>query len=479
MKLKFTMSVFVACVAAVVSLTASAQGIVVGIADMCRNDGHSEALPDYSASVYASGATPCVLPCTTNSEAIAALLDCVDMLLLAGGEDVEPVRFGETPAPKLGKVNLRRDAWEFALVAEARKRRMPIFGICRGCQVLNVAFGGTLWQDLQSQKEGALVHRLKGQHAIAVEKGSYLAELTGEACSVNSRHHQAVKDVAKGFRVTALSPDGVVEAIEGADYPAVGVQFHPEMMFAKSGRREFLPLFRGAFAKIAPRVAAARRRKLVLIPDYCFSNRVTRAKYSMSDAVISAGFVGAVLPFCEDKAKLAAAVAEADAMMVGGGMDGQDYKRRCAFEYLVLDPAVKRGIPIAGVCHGMQHINVFLGGKLLPTRQKQGETAPDVVIHTHKDHPVFHEAELVPGSRIARVMGAAKYRVNSWHTLHSATLGPGLKVTARAPDGVIEAYEHETLPVMAFQFHPELMTDDPHFIELVREALSNPAEGRR
>lgn len=133
MKLKFTTSVFVACVAAVVSFTASAQGIVVGIADMCRNDGHSEALPDYSASVYASGATPCVLPCTTNSEAIAALLDCVDILLLAGGEDVEPVRFGETPAPKLGKVNLRRDAWEFALIAEARKRRMPIFGICRGC----------------------------------------------------------------------------------------------------------------------------------------------------------------------------------------------------------------------------------------------------------------------------------------------------------------------------------------------------------
>ena len=229
-------------------------------------------------------------------------------------------------------------------------------------------------------------------------------------------------------------------------------------------------------AKVGPRPDRPHARKLVLVPDYCTTNGMTTCYANLAAVIERAGFVSFVLPYTTDTNRLAAAVAEGDAMMFGGGMDGQDYKRRCAFEYLALAPAVKRGMPIAGICHGLQHINVFLGGKLEPTRQKKGEVAPDVVIHTHKDHPVFHEAELVPGSRIARVMGAAKCRVNSWHTLHSAKLGKGLKVTARAPDGVVEAFEHETLPIMAFQFHPELMADDPRFVGLVREALSDLKE---
>ena len=229
-------------------------------------------------------------------------------------------------------------------------------------------------------------------------------------------------------------------------------------------------------AKVGPRSDRPHARKLVLVPDYCTTNGMTTCYANLAAVIERAGFVSFVLPYTTDTNRLAAAVAEGDAMMFGGGMDGQDYKRRCAFEYLVLAPAVKRGMPIAGICHGLQHINVFLGGKLEPTRQKKGEVAPDVVVHTHKDHPVFHEAEFAPGSRIARVMGAAKCRVNSWHTLHSAKLGKGLKVTARAPDGVVEAFEHETLPIMAFQFHPELMADDPRFVGLVREALSDLKE---
>ena len=229
-------------------------------------------------------------------------------------------------------------------------------------------------------------------------------------------------------------------------------------------------------AKVGPRPDRPHARKLVLVPDYCTTNGMTTCYANLAAVIERAGFVSFVLPYTTNTNRLVAAVAEGDAMMFGGGMDGQDYKRRCSFEYLVLAPAVKRGMPIAGICHGLQHINVFLGGKLEPTRQKKGEVAPDVVVHTHKDHPVFHEAEFAPGSRIARAMGAAKCRVNSWHTLHSAKLGKGLKVTARAPDGVVEAFEHEALPIMAFQFHPELMADDPRFVGLVREALSNLKE---
>lgn len=229
-----------------------AKPVVVGLVDTCTTNTLCCVPSAYAAAVCEAGAVPYVLPATTNAASIAALLDRVDMLIFCGGEDVAPSRYGETNHVNLGKVNLRRDAWEFALSDEAIRRRMPLLGICRGCQFLNIRFGGTLWQDLPSEKAGAKVHRLKGEHEITVKSGTYLHKLVGQMASVNSRHHQAVKDIAKGFRISAVSPDGVVEAIEGTDYPALGVQFHPETLFVNKERREFLPLFRGAFTTIAP-----------------------------------------------------------------------------------------------------------------------------------------------------------------------------------------------------------------------------------
>lgn len=224
--------------------------VAVGIAESCPTGGLSGVKSEYAMAVFAAGAVPLVLPATTNAEEVARLLDRVDVLLLAGGEDVEPCRYGERDGGRMGKVNLRRDGWEFTLLDEAVRRRKPILGICRGCQVLNVHFGGTLWQDVPTDVSKADCHRLKndGEHPVSLVDGSLLSTLVGgRAASVNSRHHQAVKSVAPGFRVTAVSPDGVAEAIEGEDYPAVGVQFHPESLFVRRGRKEFLPLFRGAF----------------------------------------------------------------------------------------------------------------------------------------------------------------------------------------------------------------------------------------
>ena len=227
-----------------------AKPTVVGLVDVCGTSDICGVPSAYVDAVYAAGAVPYVLPSTTNAASIAALLDRVDMLLFCGGEDFAPARYGETNHVNLGELNLRRDDWEFALADEAIRRRLPLFGVCRGCQFLNIRFGGTLWQDLPSEKAGAKVHRLKGEHEITVKPGSCLSKLIGaESTSVNSRHHQAVKDLSKGFRISAVSSDDVVEAIEGTDYPALGVQFHPENLFTRSGRREFLPLFRGDFAK--------------------------------------------------------------------------------------------------------------------------------------------------------------------------------------------------------------------------------------
>ena len=218
--------------------------VVVGIADMCSESNRVSVLPTYAAVFALSGNTPLVLPAETNRAVVARMLAAVDVLVLCGGEDVEPSRYGAKPSPLLGKVNQQRDAWEWLLLDEAVKRRLPVIGICRGCQVINVYFGGTLWQDLPSERPGEIVHRSKGLHGIRIDPGSRLARALGaDDIQVNTLHHQAVKDLAPGFRAVAFAPDGVVEAIESETLPVVGVQFHPEKLFIQKNRGEFRPLF--------------------------------------------------------------------------------------------------------------------------------------------------------------------------------------------------------------------------------------------
>jgi len=186
----------------------------------------------------------------------------VDGLMLTGGDDVAPTRYGEPAHETVVEAEPGRDEFEIALVNAARTRELPLFAICRGIQVLNVACGGTLVQDIPSQVRGALPHSLKVPpnepyslaHEVWLDKDTLLSRLMcerlsdGDACEVNSRHHQAVKDVARGFKVSATAPDGVIEAIED---PAVrfclGVQWHPEN-FWRTG--EFRPLFE-AFVEAA------------------------------------------------------------------------------------------------------------------------------------------------------------------------------------------------------------------------------------
>lgn len=227
-------------------LWAGAAPLVVGIADMCSTSNAVNVQATYVAAVAAAGNTPVVLPATTDRELVTRMLAPLDVLLLCGGEDVEPRRYGAKPSPRLGKVNLRRDAWELLLLDEAVKRRLPVFGICRGCQVINVYFGGTLWQDLPSERPGEIAHRSKELHSVRIVQGSRLAKsLRAENLMVNTSHHQAVKDLAPGFRAVAFAPDGVVEAIESDALPVAGVQFHPERLFVQDGRAEFRELFKG------------------------------------------------------------------------------------------------------------------------------------------------------------------------------------------------------------------------------------------
>ena len=218
--------------------------VVVGIADMCMETNRVSILSTYAEAFARAGNTPLVLPAETNRDVVARMLASVDVLLLCGGEDVDPSRYKTKPSPRLGEVNLRRDAWEWLLLDEAVKRRLPVIGICRGCQLINVYFGGTLWQDLPSERPGEVKHRGTHLHGVRIEGGSRLARCLGTAeMQVNTSHHQAVRDLAPGFRAVAFAPDGVVEAIESATMPVAGVQFHPEKLFVLKGRNELRVLF--------------------------------------------------------------------------------------------------------------------------------------------------------------------------------------------------------------------------------------------
>jgi putative glutamine amidotransferase len=209
-------------------------------------------LEDYRQAVIHVGGEVRILE---RSLSAADALSGIGGLLLTGGGDVEPSRYGEEPHPSLVDVEPLRDEFEIALVREARAKNLPIFAICRGLQVLNVAFGGTLVQDIPSQVPGALEHRLAVPpheafalaHEVWIDKDTRLARLMSErlggadTCEVNSRHHQAVKQVAPNIHVSATAPDGVIEAIEDPSAPfCLAVQWHPEN-FWRTG--EFRPLF--------------------------------------------------------------------------------------------------------------------------------------------------------------------------------------------------------------------------------------------
>ena len=169
-------------------------------------------------------------------EDVSALLDACDGLVLSGGGDIAPERFGEAPGPVLDEVVPGRDAMEWHAVGLALERGMPILGICRGLQVLNVYFGGTLYQDLPTDFEGDVGHSQTGpwghhQHTVRCTEGSRLHRALAECepLRVNSYHHQAVKELGLGLAITARSDDGLVEGIEALDPPwVVAVQWHPE-----------------------------------------------------------------------------------------------------------------------------------------------------------------------------------------------------------------------------------------------------------
>ncbi len=229
---------------------------------------------NYARSLESAGLIPLVVPPLNDPTCAEAILDSAGGLLLTGGEDVNPELYGAAPHPKLGGINQQRDATELALLQAARDRRMPVLAICRGIQILNVAHGGTLYQDLSSERASSIRHdqlhdtsardATARTHDVTVTPGSRLAAATGvTAMAVNSYHHQAINRIGAGLRVTAVAPDGVIEGVEVNDpsWWVLSVQWHPEDLTA-----DVVAWDRGIFRAFANEIARRDATRLSSAP---------------------------------------------------------------------------------------------------------------------------------------------------------------------------------------------------------------------
>ncbi len=226
---------------------------IIGITTFWQNkprESYDSVSHNYIKSVYLAGGIPVLIPLVEDEKIVNNYLKSVDGIILSGGEDVSPLMYGENPTEKVQLICEQRDKFEKELFLEALRLNKPVLGICRGLQVMNVALGGTLYQDINTQIENSVGHYPKNTpannlyHQIKIDKESILFDIFDEEkISVNSFHHQSIKKIGNGLKETAWAVEGVVEGIEhiSKDF-AVGVQWHPEDLAMKYP--EFSNLFK-------------------------------------------------------------------------------------------------------------------------------------------------------------------------------------------------------------------------------------------
>ncbi|MEO8294958.1 MAG: gamma-glutamyl-gamma-aminobutyrate hydrolase family protein [Gemmatimonadota bacterium] len=222
------------------------QPVVVGITGSLRvREGAERAGVNaaYPHSVANAGGIPIILTPLVGSDHTAEIVGRLDALVITGGHDVDPELYQTAPSPGLGSLDRRRDEFEISLFHAARAQHLPILGICRGLQIINVAMGGTLWQDLPSERPGSIGHERSDAardarvHRVRIEPETRLCQiLRTAALTTNSFHHQAIRSLAPGLTASAWAEDGVIEGVEGnstGDW-LIAVQWHPEEFFSQT-----------------------------------------------------------------------------------------------------------------------------------------------------------------------------------------------------------------------------------------------------
>ena len=188
----------------------------------------------YINAIRLNGGIPLAIPVYTNENDLAEILKLCHGILVPGGEDVDPGFYNENPQPTLGVIRPDMDSFILSALEIAFRHNIPVFGICRGLQIINIALGGTLYQDMSLYEKETILHNQTYDRSYAVHKadiktGSLLHSIFGkEEIMVNTMHHQAIKELGQGLSATALAPDDIIEAIESDDKPVFAVQWHPE-----------------------------------------------------------------------------------------------------------------------------------------------------------------------------------------------------------------------------------------------------------
>ncbi len=288
----------------------------------------------YYQSVLKAGGIPFIIPPFYETDRLGELLDSLDGIIFSGGGDPNPLLFGEEPIKELHGITPERDMQELLLVRLAYDRQLPMLGICKGIQMINAALGGTLYQDIHSQMEGTRIKHGQDQdrrypsHTVQIEEGSILNKLFGNTLPVNSFHHQACKEPAPCLKVTAIAPDGVIEAVESCEHKSIlGVQWHPEPYILRNSN-EMMPIFQWLISEAADfKQAKALHSKILTLDSHCdtpmfFSQNINFASrdpkilvdlHKMTEGHLDSTIMVAYLPQQErDEASLENATAKAN-----------------------------------------------------------------------------------------------------------------------------------------------------------------------
>ena len=230
----------------------------------------------YYQSVLKAGGIPFIIPPFYETDRLGELLDRLDGIIFSGGGDINPLLLGEEPIKELHSITPERDLQELLLARLAYDRQIPMLGICKGIQIINAALGGTNYQDIHTQMEGIRIKHSQDQdrrypsHQVSITDGSILAKLFGTELAVNSFHHQACKTAAPCLTVTAMSTDGVIEAVESNEFKSIlGVQWHPETYILRNST-DMLPIFEWLISESAEfKQAKKLHTKIITLDSHC------------------------------------------------------------------------------------------------------------------------------------------------------------------------------------------------------------------
>ncbi|MBQ3201615.1 MAG: gamma-glutamyl-gamma-aminobutyrate hydrolase family protein [Clostridia bacterium] len=434
----------------------------------------------YVDMVEAAGGAAYILPYSFKN------WELLDGLLLAGGHDVMPETGGYTPGDSDRVIHpwyKGRDDFERTALEEAEQRSLPVLGICRGCQIMNSVYGGILEWDIPAAgfAENHVISPFtkEGCHPILPEKNTLVEKLLNGRTTVCSSHHQMVKVPGRGFRITMRSPEGVNECIEHESGRMLGLQTHPERM-------EWNEPFDWLIALAKEKMQEVRTEKplIGLLPNIKMEDDdPSEITYRLNETYITPveeeGGIAVILPLSFDDYE------RLDGVIITGGPDvmpdvgrytpGPDatplpeyYRRRDDGEAHALKEAERLDLPVLGICRGEQMMNSYYGGVLewdIPAAgyKESHELRP---VKKENCHPITAEK----GSLIEKLLNG-RTTVDSGHHQMVKVPGKGFRITAYAPENVVECIEHESGRMLGIQAHPERMEWNEPFNWLNEKAL--------